>query len=85
VESFCGFWAFHCPLLSYSRCFGGERRDLLNTLADLSGNGMDNDPIRIMLVGLENMLVVHLQEREKLRGEIAKLDSSTQGPQPSDR
>jgi uncharacterized protein (UPF0335 family) len=54
-------------------------------LADLSGKGVDNDAIQIMLVGLENLLVVHLQEREKLRGEIAKLDRSSQGPQPSDR
>jgi uncharacterized protein (UPF0335 family) len=54
-------------------------------LADLRGKGVDNGAIQIMLVGLENLLVVHLQEREKLRREIAKLDSSTQGPKPSGR
>jgi len=54
-------------------------------LADLSGKGVDNDAIQIMLAGLENLLVVHLQEREKLRAQIAELDSSSQGPQSSDR
>jgi hypothetical protein len=54
-------------------------------LAALDGKGVDNDAIQIMLGGLENLLVFHLQEREKLRGELAKLEPSTQGPQPSDR
>jgi hypothetical protein len=30
-----------------------------------------------MLVGLENLLTFHLQEREKLRAELARLDGSS--------
>jgi hypothetical protein len=55
------------------------------TLAALAGNGVDNDAIQIMLVGLENLLVVHLQEREKLRTQLAELDGLTSDPKPPDR
>jgi hypothetical protein len=38
VESFCGFWAFHCPLLSSSRYFGGElEHDGISVLREQEG------------------------------------------------
>jgi hypothetical protein len=46
-------------------------------LVDLGGKGVDNDAIQIMLVGLENVLLVHLQERERLRAEIARQEGKS--------
>ena len=60
----------------------GRQRKML---ADLDGKGVDNGSLQIMLNGLENMLIVHLEQREKLRAELAKLEQSNQGPQPSGR
>jgi len=54
-------------------------------LAELDRKEVDNDALQIMLVGLENLLVAHLQEREKLRAMLAKLEGSTQGPERPDR
>lgn len=44
-------------------------------LATLDAKDVDTDAIQIMLVGLEDLLVFHLHERERLRAELAKLDS----------
>jgi len=46
-------------------------------LAELDAKEVDTDAIQIMLVGLENLLTFHLQEREKLRAELARLDGSS--------
>ena len=46
-------------------------------LAELDAKEVDRDAIQIMLVGLENLLVFHLQEREKLREELARLNSGS--------
>jgi hypothetical protein len=53
-----------------------------NILA-MSDKAVDTDAIRIMLVGLENLLIAHLQERAKLQAELAKLAGSSRGPPPS--
>ena len=45
-------------------------------LAKLDAKEVDTGAIQIMLVGLENLLAFHLQEREKLRAELARLDGS---------
>jgi len=42
-------------------------------LATLQAKDVDIDAIQIMLVNLEKLLVFHLQEREKLRTDLAKL------------
>jgi hypothetical protein len=42
-------------------------------LATLQAKDVDIDAIQIMLVNLEKLLVFHLQEREKLRADLAKL------------
>jgi len=47
-------------------------------LAELDAKEVDTDAIQIMLVGLENLLTFHLQEREKLRAELVRLDGSSQ-------
>ena len=44
-------------------------------LAELD-EGVDIDAIKIMLVEMENLLDINLQEREKLRAELARLDGS---------
>jgi len=46
-------------------------------LAELDAKEVDTDAIQIMLVSLENLLAFHLQEREKLRAELARLDGSS--------
>jgi hypothetical protein len=43
-------------------------------LAELDAKEVDTDTIQIMIVGLENLLISHLQEREKLRAELAQLE-----------
>jgi hypothetical protein len=43
-------------------------------LADLEAEGVDRDAAQILLVRQENWLVLHLQEREKLRAELAGLN-----------
>ena len=47
-------------------------------LAELDAKEVDTDAIQIMLVSLENLLAFHLQEREKLRAELARLDGSSE-------
>jgi hypothetical protein len=42
-------------------------------LRELRATQVDSQAIQIMLAGLENLLAVHLQEREKLRAKVAKL------------
>jgi hypothetical protein len=54
-------------------------------LAELDRKEVDNDALQIMLMGLENLLIAHLQEREKLRAMLAKLEGPTQGPERPDR
>src|SRR4051812_4452519 len=48
-------------------------------LAALDGKSVDNTSLQIMLGSLENLLVFHLQEREKLRAELAKLEGPNEG------
>jgi len=50
-----------------------RQRKILTTL---QAKDVDIDAIQIMLVNLEKLLVFHLQEREKLRADLAKLDGS---------
>jgi hypothetical protein len=45
-----------------------------NILAELGRKETDGETILIMLSQLENQLVLHLQERERLRAELARLD-----------
>jgi hypothetical protein len=54
-------------------------------ITQLDAVGMDTNGARLLLSRLENLLIVYLQEREKLREKIAKLDGSTQEPKPPDR
>ena len=55
-------------------------------LAELDCKEVDNDAIQIMLVGLENLLVVHLQEREQLRADLAEIKGgSSHGPEQPGR
>jgi hypothetical protein len=42
-------------------------------LAEIDAREADTDAIKIMLDSLENLLVLHLQQREKLRAELVKL------------
>jgi hypothetical protein len=42
-------------------------------LAEIDAREADTDAIKIMLGSLENLLVLHLQQREKLRAELVKL------------
>jgi hypothetical protein len=46
-------------------------------LTDVGAKEVDTYAMQIMLVGLEDLLVFHLQEREKLCGDLEKLDGST--------
>ena len=46
--------------------------------------GMDTNDAQLLVSRLENLLVMYLQEQEKMRAEVAKLDNSSQGPSPSD-
>jgi hypothetical protein len=43
-------------------------------LAEADNKEADTDSIQILLAGLENLLVFHLQEREKLRAKLARLE-----------
>jgi hypothetical protein len=45
-----------------------------NILAEVSRKGVDGDTIQIMLSQLENQLILQMQEREKLRAELAGLN-----------
>jgi hypothetical protein len=48
---------------------------LQKILPELAAFGAYADAAQILMVGLENLLVVHLQERENLRGQLAELNS----------
>jgi hypothetical protein len=52
--------------------------------AQLDAVGMDTNEPQLLVSRLENLLIIYLQEREKLRAEIAKLEGSSRGPPPSD-
>ena len=54
-------------------------------LDELDGKGVDTDALQVMLTGLEQLLIFHLQQRESLRTELATLEEPSQGPQSSDR
>jgi len=54
-------------------------------LAALDAKEVDRDAIQILLASLESSLMLHLQARERLRAEIAKLVGSTQKPKSPDR
>jgi hypothetical protein len=45
--------------------------------AALDAKEVDKDAIQILLVGLESLLMLRLQERERLRADLASLDGST--------
>ena len=51
-------------------------------LTELHATEVDSHAIQIMLAGLENLLIVHLQEREKLQAKVAKLGGSTRESTP---
>jgi hypothetical protein len=53
-------------------------------IGQLDEAGMDTNEAQLLVSRLENMLIRYLQEREKMRAEVAKLDKSSQGPPPSD-
>jgi len=46
-------------------------------LAELDAKEADADALQIMLANMENLLVLHLQERQKLRAELAQLGDSS--------
>jgi hypothetical protein len=54
-------------------------------ITQLDAAGMDTSETQLLLSRLENLLIIYLQEREKMRAEAAKLDGSSQGPPSSDR
>jgi hypothetical protein len=52
----------------------------------LDAVGMDNSDAQLLLSRLKNALVVYLNEREKLRADIEKLEGgNSQGFPPTDR
>ena len=54
-------------------------------IIQLDAAGMDTNEPQLLLSRLENLMIFYLQEREKLRAELVKLDDSTQDPEPPDR
>jgi hypothetical protein len=53
-------------------------------ITQLDAVGMDNSEAQLLVSRLEKLLIIYLQEQEKLRAEVAKLDGgSSQGPPPS--
>jgi hypothetical protein len=55
-------------------------------ISQLDAAGMDTNDAQLLVSRLENLLIVYLQDRERLRAEAAKLDGgSSQGPPSSDR
>jgi hypothetical protein len=55
-------------------------------ITQLDAAGMDNSDAQLLLSRLENALIVYLNEREKLRAEVAKIEGgSSQGLPPTDR
>jgi hypothetical protein len=54
-------------------------------ITQLDAAGMDTNDAQLLVSRLENLLIIYLQEREKLRAEVAKLDGSSQEPPPSDQ
>jgi hypothetical protein len=54
-------------------------------IIQLDAAGMDTTEPQLLLSRLENLMIFYLQEREKLRAELVKLDDSTQEPEPPDR
>jgi hypothetical protein len=58
-------------------------RAIINQLNEAE---MDNSNAQLTLSRLEDLLMIYVQEREKLHAEVAKLaGGSSQGPLPSDR
>ena len=52
-----------------------------NVIGQLDAVGMDTNEPQLLLSRLENLLIHYLQEREKLREELTRLDGgSTQEP-----
>ena len=54
-------------------------------ISQLEAAGMDTNDAQLLLSRFENLLIVYLQKRERLRDELAKLEGPTQEPKPSDR
>jgi hypothetical protein len=60
-----------------------RHRAIINQLNEAE---MDNSNAQLTLSRLEDLLIIYLQEREKLHVEVAKLvGGSSQEPLPSDR
>ena len=56
-----------------------------SVVAQLQAAGMDTNAPQLLISRLENLLIQYLQDQEKLRAELAKLDGPTQEPKPPDR
>ena len=56
-----------------------------NVIIQLEAASMDTNEPQLLLSRLENLLIIYLQDREKLREKIAQLDGSTHEPKPPDR
>jgi hypothetical protein len=54
-------------------------------ITQLNEVGMDTNDAQLLVSRLENLLILYLQDRERLRAEVAKLEGgSSQGPPSSD-
>jgi hypothetical protein len=54
-------------------------------MTQLDAVGMDTNDTQLLLSRFENLLIIYLQEQQRLREELTKLDESTQEPKPPDR
>ena len=54
-------------------------------ITKLDAAGMDTNDAQLLLSRFENLLIIYLQEQQRLREESAKLDEPTQEPKPPDR
>ena len=52
-------------------------------ISKLDAAGMDNSDVQLLLSRLENLLIVYLQERDRLRAELAKLEGGSSQGSPS--
>jgi hypothetical protein len=52
-------------------------------ISQLDAAGMDTNDVQLLVSRLENLLIVYLQDREKLRAEAAKLEGGPSQEPPS--
>jgi hypothetical protein len=52
-------------------------------ISELDAAGMDNSDVQLMISRLENLLILYLQERDRLRAELAKLGGGSSQGSPS--